>query len=322
MTSTESVQPTPTAAEEGVHKARRSSYYRRQTWFPLLLIAPAIIIILLVVGYPMIYSIYISFTPYNLLRPEKTLVFAFDTMFRNYGKLLQDKIFWRSVLNTIIFLTVTVNLSFFIALGLSQLMAQVTRGQSIMRTLLMIPMMFAPVLVGFQFAWFFNATVGLVNNGLISLHILQEPKAWLIDVPSGMISIMIATIWMNVPMMTIILLAGTLSLPREVFEAAEVDGAPAWQRFKHITMPLLRPFTLIALTVLSLDVARAYDIVRIMTGGGPAHRTEMIWTYAGRLATRDSQYGLASAMSMVGVILGVLFTLYLFRQLVKSRVVY
>ena len=91
---------------------------------------------------------------------------------------------------------------------------------------------------------------------------------------------------------------------------------------RHITMPLLTPFALIALTVLSLDVARAYDIVRIMTGGGPAHRTEMIWTYAGRLAIRNSQFGLASAMSMVGVVLGVLFTLYLFRQLIKSRVVY
>ena len=90
----------------------------------------------------------------------------------------------------------------------------------------------------------------------------------------------------------------------------------------NITLPLLAPFTLIALTVLSLDIARAYDIVRIMTGGGPAHRTEMIWTYTGRLAIRGSQFGLASAMSMVGVVLGVFFTLYLFRQLIKSRVVY
>jgi multiple sugar transport system permease protein len=301
---------------------RRSSHDRWRTWFPILLITPAILIILLVVAYPMVYSVYISFTPYNLLRPATTLVFSLDTMFRNYERLLGDKTFWRSVLNTVIFLAVTVNLSYFIALGLSQLIARVSRGQGLMRTLLMVPMMFAAVLVGFQFAWFFNATVGLVNNLLLALGIIQEPKAWLVDVPSGMISIMIATIWMNVPMLTIILLAGTLSLPREVFEAAEVDGAPGWQKFRHITMPLLRPFTLIALTVLSLDVARAYDIVRIMTGGGPAHRTEMIWTYAGRLATRDSQYGLASAMSMVGVVLGVLFTLYLFRQLVKSRVVY
>jgi multiple sugar transport system permease protein len=322
MASTEPAKTATKPAEKMSDTAKRSSFYRSQTRFPLLLIAPTIIIILLVVAYPMIYSVYISFTPYNLLRPAKTLVFAWDTMFRNYGKLLEDKVFWRSLLNTVIFLTVTVNFSFFLSLGLSQLMARVTRGQGIMRTLLMIPMMFAPILVGFQFAWFFNATVGLVNNALLSLNILQEPRPWLVDVPTGMISIMIAAIWMNVPMMTIILLAGTLSLPREIFEAAEVDGAPPWQQFRHITMPLLRPFTLIALTVLSLDVARAYDIVRIMTGGGPAHRTEMIWTYAGRMATRDSQYGLASAMSMVGVVLGVFFTLYLFRQLIKSRVVY
>lgn len=311
-----------TATQSRAKPPKRSSYYRWKTWFPLLLITPAVIIILVVVAYPMAYSVYISFTPYNLLRPTTTLVFSVDTMFRNYERLLGDKVFWRSVRNTVIFLTVTVNLSFLISLGLSQLMARVTRGQGIMRTLLMIPMMFAAVLVGFQFAWFLNASVGLVNNTLISLGLMDSPKAWLVDVPSGMISIMIATIWMNVPMMTIILLAGTLSLPREVFEAAQVDGARAWQRFRHITMPLLRPFTLIALTVLSLDIARAYDVVRIMTGGGPANRTEMIWTYAGRLAERDSQYGLASAMSMVGVALGVLFTLYLFRQLVKSRVVY
>ncbi len=313
--------PAP-AAPQRAPRRKRSSHDRWRTWFPILLITPAVIIILLVVAYPMAYSVYISFTPYNLLRPDTTLVFTVGKMFRNYERLLGDKVFWRSVGNTVIFLAVTVNLSFFIALGLSQLMARMTRAQGLIRTLLMVPMMFAAVLVGFQFSWFFNATVGLVNNALLALGIISHPKAWLVDVPSGMISIMIATIWMNVPMLTIILLAGTLSLPREVFEAAQVDGARPWQRFQHITMPLLRPFTLIALTVLSLDIARAYDIVRIMTGGGPANRTEMIWTYAGRLAERDSQYGLASAMSMVGVVLGVLFTLYLFRQLVKSRVVY
>ncbi len=320
MTTTELASPPDNAAP--VQKKRRSNFYRSQAWFPAFLIAPTLIIIALVVLYPVIYSVYVSFTPFHLLRPEKTFVFSTDTMFKNYVKLLNDKVFWRSLGNTIIFLAVTVNLSFLLALALSQLMARVSRGQSILRTLLMVPMMFAPVLVGFQFAWFFNATVGLVNNGFIALGLMQEPKAWLVDKPTGMIAIMIATLWMNIPMMTIILLAGTLSLPREIYEAAEVDGARAWQKFQHITFPLLRPFTIIAMTVLSLDVARAYDIVRIMTGGGPAHRTEMIWTYAGRLAIRNSQFGLASAMSMVGVVLGVLFTLYLFQQLRKSRVVY
>ena len=160
-------------------------------------------------------------------------------MWDNYIKLSNDDVFWRSLRNTVIFLTVTVNVSYFLALALSQLLARVSRGQSVMRTILMIPMMFAPVLVGFQFAWFFNATVGLVNNALISFGWMTDPKAWLVDQPTGMIAIMMATIWMNVPMLTIILLAGTLSLPQETFEAARVDGASAWQRFKHITLPLL-----------------------------------------------------------------------------------
>ena len=307
-----------TAPEE----KKPSNFHRSQAWFPVLLIAPSLIIIALVILYPMGYSLFVSFTPFNLLRPEKTFVFSTDTMFRNYVKLLHDRVFWRSLVNTIIFLAVTVNLSFLLALALSQLLAGVSRGQGILRTLLMVPMMFAPVLVGFQFAWFFNATVGLVNNALIALNLLHESKAWLVDQPTGMIAIMIASLWMNIPMMTIILLAGTLSLPRDVYEAADVDGAHVWQKFRHITFPLLRPFILIALTVLSLDIGRAYDVVRIMTGGGPAHRTEMIWTYAGRLAIRSSQFGRASAMSMVSVILGVLFTLYLFQQLRKSRVVY
>jgi multiple sugar transport system permease protein len=319
MTTSDTTTPSTTDAAA---QAKKSSFHRSQAWFPVFLIVPSIIIIALVILYPMGYSLYVSFTPFHLLRPEKTFVFSTDTMFRNYVKLFHDKVFWRSLGNTILFLAVTVNLSFILALALSQLMARVSRGQSLLRTLLMVPMMFAPVLVGFQFAWFFNATVGLVNNALIAFGLLQEPKAWLVDQPTGMIAIMIASLWMNIPMMTIILLAGTLSLPRDVYEAADVDGARAWQKFRHITFPLLRPFTLIALTVLSLDIGRAYDVVRIMTGGGPAHRTEMIWTYAGRLAIRNSQFGLASAMSMVGVVLGVLFTLYLFQQLRKSRVVY
>ncbi|MBK8023662.1 MAG: sugar ABC transporter permease [Chloroflexi bacterium] len=302
--------------------ARRqsNSFLARRAVFPWLLIAPTLLVIAAVVLYPMLYSIYVSFTPFNLLRPA---TFAFDpaTMFRNYERLLGDEVFVGAFFRTLMFMAVTVNLEYVLALGLSQLIARVTWGQSLIRTLLMIPMMFAPVLVGFQFAWFFNATVGLVNNTLLSLGLLTTPKAWLVDVPSGIFSIGLASIWMNVPVTTIILLAGTLSLPSEVYEAAEVDGATAWQQFRRITLPLLQPFVLIALTVRSLDVGRAYDIVRIMTDGGPANRTEMIWTYVGEMAIQNSRFGLASAMSMVSVIVGVFFTFYLFRQLVKSRLV-
>jgi len=183
-------------------------------------------------------------------------------------------------------------------------------------------MMFAPILVGFQFGWFFNANLGVVNGALRALGLIREPIVWLVDVPLGLISIMIADIWMNTPVVTIILLAGTLSLPSEPFEAAEVDGASAWQKFRYIAYPMLGPFITIALTIRSLDLARAFDIATVMTGGGPANRTELVWTYINRLALNDRNFGLGSAMSFLTVIITLIFTVYLFRQLVKSRVIY
>ena len=300
----------------------RPPWYRSSRWFPAFMLLPAFLFVFFVTALPLLYSLYISFTPYELLKPN-SLHFELATAFRNYERLFQDQIFWKSFINTILFLAVTVNLEFVLALGLSQLLARVTWGQGVMRTLLMIPMMFAPILVGFQFRWFFNANAGLVNNALIDLGLMnpQNRVAWLVDEPLGMLTIIIATIWMNLPVMTIILLAGTLSLPAEPFEAADVDGASNWQKFRYITFPLLAPFSYIALTIRSLDVARAFDIVRIMTDGGPAHRTELLWTYITRLAIEDTKFGLGSAMSWITVIISVLFTLYFFRQLVKSRVV-
>jgi multiple sugar transport system permease protein len=287
-------------------------------WFPVFLILPSFVIIVIVTGFPLLYSLYVSFTPYELLRPN-TLAFSLPTALDNYKQLINDPVFRKALVNTIIFLAVTVNLEYLLALGLSQLLAQVTAGKNIIRTLLMIPMMFAPVLVGFQFRWFYNDTVGLVNNFLSVFGI--QGRAWLVEEPFGLLSIMAATIWMNLPVMTIILLAGTLSLPQELYEAADVDGATSWQKFRLITVPLLAPFTYIALTLRSLDVSRAFDIVRIMTGGGPANRTELIWTYVARLAMDSSKFGLGSAMSWITVIISLAFTVYLFRQLVKSRIV-
>jgi len=292
---------------------------RRRQWFPYLMTVPALLVVLAVVVFPMAYSLFVSFTPFHLLRPDTTSAFVASEMFDNYARLARDDVFWRALRNTVIFMLVTVNTSLLIGFGMALMMARMTTMVGAARTLLMIPMMFAPVLIGFQFAWFFNATVGLVNNALQTLGLISDPIPFLIDQPSGMIALMMASIWMTVPVVTIILLAGRLSLPEELYDAASVDGASLRQKLRHITIPQMRPFFVIVMLLLSLDIARAYDIVRIMTDGGPAHRTELIWTYAGQLAIRNSQFGLASAMSMTGVVLGVAFTFYLFRQMMNVR---
>jgi len=287
----------------------------RAAHFVIGMLSPSIVIILFVVAFPLIYSFYLSFTSFNLLRPSTTW-----NNFANYQRLLQDPIFGQAFINTLLFMFVTINAAFLIGLLLSQIIARTARGQSALRTLLMVPMMFAPVMVGFQFRWFFNDQVGLVNNVLTSLGLLQGSIPWLVDRWLAMFAIGVATVWMNTPIVAIILLAGTLSISPELYEAADVDGANSWQKFRAITYPLLGPFITIALTILSLDVARGFDIVSIMTGGGPAHRTELLWTYVPRVAIQDSKFAQGAAMSFVTVIVTLGFTVYLFRQLLKSRI--
>jgi len=260
--------------------------------------------------------LYVSFTNFNLTSPGNVDFIGF----KNYITLFtDDPLFWKSFGRTILFISLAVNLEFLLGLGIAQLMAKVIRGQGLARTLMMTPMMFAPILVGFQFKWFFNAQVGLVNNILYTLT--GEPNfiPWLIDKPLGFISILIAEIWMSTPFMVIILEAGILSLPVEPFEAAEVDGASGWQKFRHLTLPMLMPFVYTAMAIRSLDIARAYDVVSIMTGGGPGNRTELIWTYVNRLAFSSKQFGLGSAMSFVTVILSFTFTYMFFSNVLKSR---
>lgn len=301
------------APEAAVKKIPRLNLSDRH--LPLALLLPGIIVILLVIAFPMLYSLYISFTDYTLTSAGNVHFVGL----KNYLTLFRDPIFWQAFGRTILFMALAVNLEFLLGLGIAHLLARVILGQSLLRTVMMIPMMFAPILVGFQFKWFFNDQVGLVNNLLFSLTGEAHIIAWLVDRPLGFISILVAEIWMSTPFMVIILEAGLLSLPQEPFEAAEVDGASGWQKFRHLTLPMLMPFIYTAMAIRSLDIARAYDVVSIMTGGGPGNRTELIWTYVNRLAFTGQNYALGSSMSYVTVALSFLFTWYLFHNVIKSR---
>jgi multiple sugar transport system permease protein len=283
---------------------------------PGLLVGPAVVVVLAVVAFPMLYSLYLSFTDFSLIGGGR---YQFVGL-RNYVDLVDDNVFRSAFIRTVLFLAVAVNLELVLGLAIAHLMARAVRLQSLLRTVLMMPMMFAPVLVGFQFKWFFHDQVGLVNNLLNTLAGRDDIViAWLVEYPLGLLAILVAEVWMSTPFMVIVLLAGLLSLPREPFEAAEVDGASGWQKFRYVTYPLLTPYIFIALAVRSLDIARAYDAVRIMTDGGPAHRTELIWTYVFRVAITDNHFALGAAMSYVAVALSFVFTVYLFRQLLRAR---
>jgi multiple sugar transport system permease protein len=237
---------------------------------PFLLLLPAFVVLAAVVIVPLILSLYSSFTPFRLTQPASLYTFV---GFRNYARILTDLEFWTAFGRTVLLLTVALNVEMLLGLGLAMLVEKATSGQRVLRTIMMFPMMFSPILVGFQFKFMFNDNIGLVNNALQSLGLTDQAIPWLIDGSLAFTAILIAEIWSSTSVFAILILAGLLAMPKEPIEAARVDGCTPWQTFRYVTWPFIMPFAYIAMTIRSLDVARAYDIVKIMTDGGPAKRT-------------------------------------------------
>lgn len=290
--------------------------WRPEKHTPFLLLSPAVLILLFVVAIPLVFSLYTSLTPYKLTRPETINTFI---GLRNYERLLGNVDFWWAFGRTILFLAIALNVEFLLGLGIALLINRITWGQRTLRTIMMFPMMFSPILVGFQFKFIFNDNIGILNNALQSLGLSAGAIPWLVDEKLALFSILFAEVWMSTSVFAILLLAGLFAVPRDPLEAAKVDGCNPWQVFRHITLPFIMPFAYIAMTIRSLDVARAYDIVDVMTGGGPAGRTELLWTLVARIGYDNAKMGQANAMAYVSTILSVFFTWYFFTKLVAAR---
>jgi len=282
---------------------------------PWVLILPTIIILVCIVFLPLVISLWTSFTPYKLLRPDT--IYKFIGL-RNYQRIFNDLDFWVAFGRTVLFLAIALNVELVIGLGIALLINKITIGQRLLRTLIMFPMMFSPILVGFQWKYIFNDNIGLLNNFLREFGDI-DPIPCLVQGNLALFSIIAAEAWSSTSVFAILLLAGLLGIPRDPIEAARVDGCNAWQVFQNITLPFLMPFIFIAMTIRSLDVARAYDIVQMMTGGGPARRTELLWTLVARTGYVDAKMGLANAMSYISIFLSIAFTFFFFYKLMQSR---
>jgi multiple sugar transport system permease protein len=277
-------------------------------------IVPAWVVILAVVAFPAIYAIYLSFTNYDIsLGPQKKYVGL-----AQYRAVLKDPVFGHALLNTVIFTTIAVNLELILGLALARLITTRIRTRGLWQVLLMVPLMFPAVLAGYQFRWMFNADVGVVNNVLYSVTGSTHLINWLVDYPLGWLSILFAELWIGTPFVAVVLVAGILSVPPEPLEAAEIDGASGWQTFRHVILPLIGPFIWIALALRSLDIGRLYDVIQLMTAGGPAHRTETLWTYVGNEGLSGS-FSYASAMSTITAFISILFSGLIFWNLFRAR---
>ena len=272
---------------------------------PYMFMAPAAIIMAIALLYPLAYMVWGSFRAWD---PSQTIGEAEFVGLKNYVTLLNDPNFLESLSVTLKFAFFVVTFEMLIGVGLALLLDRNIRGMSILRTLFILPMMIAPVVVGLMWRYMYHPSVGTFNRTLDGLGL---PKVdWLGD--HALMSVIIADIWQWTPFIFILALAALQSLPRSALEAARIDGATAWQQIIYIKLPLMMPVLIVTGLLRLIDAFKVLEVILVMTEGGPGLSTEILALRISRTATEFRELGVAAAMSNYLLLLLLFLTVAMF----------
>lgn len=279
---------------------------------PYLLNIPAIIVLGIVIGIPLVRVVIMSLSKYSFIGDSKFIGFE------NFIKLFtRDRTFWPAVRNTVIWTLVSITLEFTFALAVSLLLNKVVRLKGILRGLVLLPWVVPPVTVGLIWKTILDTDAGLLNNILTSLGIMRQP---LLSSPNQALWVLIVVvIWRYSPFMIISLLAGLQSIDKTFYEASAIEGANAFQNFRYITLPLLRPVILVVLAQGTIWRIGHFDLVNMMTGGGPAGSTELLSTLAYSKTITELNGGSGAAVAIVTLVITLLIGLPIFRRLLSEK---
>jgi len=269
-------------------------WLERDRPFQYQLLALAALALLVFQVLPIAHGVWISFHNFTPWNPEGDFVGL-----RNYWRVLANPLFYRAALpNTFLFLVLAVGLEVCFGLGIALLVNRRFPGARLVRTLLLLPLLVAPVVAGLMFYWMFHSEFGFVNQLLAAVGlptVLWFNRPW-----TAFGVIVLADVWTWTPWFVLIIYSGLQTLPPEPFEAARLDGAGAWQIFRWITVPLLYPVLSITLLIRSFDAFRVFDVIWTMTGGGPGNSTETFGTFVYRLGYLTVNYSEGAAAALIG----------------------
>jgi len=280
----------------------RATSFNRLT--PYLFLAPALFIMVLALLYPLGYMMYGSFRDWD---PSQSLGESEFIGLANYVTLWNDPNFRESVGVTLKFAVSVVSVEMFLGLGLALLLDRKLRGMSVLRTLFILPMMIAPVVVGLVWRYMYHPTVGVFNKTLKSVGL--EGVDWLGQ--HALLSVIVADIWQWTPFIFILSLAALQSLPRSALEASRIDGATPWQQIIYIKLPLMMPVLIVTGLLRLIDAFKVLEVILVMTEGGPGLSTEILALRISRTATEFRELGVAAAMSNYLLIMLMLLTLFM-----------
>ncbi|MDX8482409.1 sugar ABC transporter permease [Mesorhizobium sp. VK24D] len=284
-----------------------------ERWFErhlrVLMLAPAMLVLLTLTIFPSIYMIIAAATR---ISPNPDLPWQFAGA-DNFLRLLTDDQFHVGLLNTLVFTVFAVSTEFLLGLGLALLLDRYIRRLNFLKTVLMLPMMLPPVAVAITWKLIYEPQFGVLNEIMFRLGLPLQ--AWAGDVRLAMFSVIVADVWQWTPFMFLLMLAGLASLPDEPYEAAAIDGASAWRQFWDLTLPFLKPIIAIALLLRIMDALRLFDLVFILTGGGPADRTKTLSLYIYQVAYRFADPSYAAAISLFVLFMTVAFSTWFIKRM-------
>jgi multiple sugar transport system permease protein len=220
----------------------------------------------------------------------------------HYGRLFQDRLFAVATAQTLLLTGAALAIEFALGLGLALLVDSLTRGRSLIRTGLLVPMLLPPVVAAVIWRLIYNPQFGLLNGTLRQFGVDTSNFTWTNGQATAMLSVILVDVWEWTPFLFLLISAGLQAIPQEPLEAARVDGASYWQTVRDVVLPLLKPTILLALLLRSMDLLRIFDQIFILTQGGPGSATETVSLYIYRTAFRFSNFGYAAAMSFFGLV--------------------
>jgi multiple sugar transport system permease protein len=266
--------------------SERTRSEHRLAW---LLCAPAVVAMLAVTAYPIVYAIALSVQQIDLRFPDEGGFVGLD----NYASVLSSNLWWTDVLNTVFLTLVSVSIELVLGMAIALVMYRAIFGRGAIRTAVLIPYGIITVVAAFSWQFAFAPDSGFVNN----LPLISDEMDWFGERFSSFAVIIMAEVWKTTPFMALLLLAGLVTIDSQLYEAAKVDGASAWQRFTRITLPLMKPAILVALLFRTLDAFRVFDTIFIMTAG--AQDTESVSILGFSQLISRLNLGLGSAVSVL-----------------------
>ena len=272
-------------------------------------LVPAVLVLGGTVLFPILKAMKMSLYHHVLIKPQE---YGFIGL-GNYTRLLHDEVFWLTLWNSLVWVFGSVGLQFVGGFAGALLLHQGFRGRAVVRTVTLLPWIIPGVVVALVWEWLYQPNYGVLNDLLFRLGWLHERVAWLSDPRLAMPAVIATNVWRGVPFFAIMLLAGLQAIPDELYEAARVDGATVLQRFRHITLPLLRPIVVVATATRIIWTFNYADLIFVMTSGGPANATQITSTYTLLQAYSNLDFGYAATLSIVLLVIMLAFTVMYLR---------